>query len=239
MEQPSITEYFYYCLLFMVPIFLCNMLLFFPPRVLLKLLDRRVIFTKQKDIHLTIDDAPSVFSRTILESCTRNNIKVTFFLIGENIVKNPDIAQEIANRHSVQNHDFTSKPSHTLPVSKLRSQIIRTDELIESTGAPTPTYFRPASGFYSAKMLSLLDNLQKECVLGDVYAFDAWISFFGFIVPPKVIAWFLYIHAILRVREGSIIIMHDGYKCRAEVTAKFIDYLVPWLDKNNYKTNVL
>ena len=64
--------------------------------------------TKSKDIYLTFDDGPTPeITNWTLQTLKHFNAKATFFCIGKNVEKHPDIFQNILNEgHAVGNHTF-------------------------------------------------------------------------------------------------------------------------------------
>lgn len=79
------------------------------PSLLKKLYPNRITRLKeQKTIYLTFDDGPiPEITPWVLEQLEAYNAKATFFCIGENIKKNPEIFQQIIHKgHSIGNHTF-------------------------------------------------------------------------------------------------------------------------------------
>ena len=69
------------------------------------------IDTSSKEIYLTFDDGPNEkFTPKILELLKKHNSKATFFCIGKNIEKYPDLFLQIINEgHTVGNHSYGHK----------------------------------------------------------------------------------------------------------------------------------
>ena len=60
------------------------------------------------NIYLTFDDGPSSFvTEDILSILEEESIKATFFCVGKNIIKNPNLYKNINQGHSVGNHSMT------------------------------------------------------------------------------------------------------------------------------------
>lgn len=94
------------------------------------------ITTEEKLVALTFDDGSSL-ERTpsLLDILNKYNIKATFFMIGKNIEKYPDIARMAYNQgHLIGNHSY----SHPRLIFKsplfIREQITKTDILLELLG---------------------------------------------------------------------------------------------------------
>ncbi|AWZ49233.1 polysaccharide deacetylase [Clostridiaceae bacterium 14S0207] len=66
---------------------------------------------KEKVVYLTFDDGPSINNtKKVLEILKKENIPATFFLIGENAERNPDIVKELLkNNMAIGEHTFSHK----------------------------------------------------------------------------------------------------------------------------------
>jgi peptidoglycan-N-acetylglucosamine deacetylase len=64
--------------------------------------------SKTKTIYLTFDDGPiPEVTPWVLDVLDRYGIKATFFCVGENVMRNPDLYQEILKRgHRTGNHTY-------------------------------------------------------------------------------------------------------------------------------------
>ena len=89
--------------------------------------------TKDESIHLTFDDGPHpIATPIILQELKKRNIRATFFLLGQNAQKFPDLVRQIHTEgHQIGNHSFT----HANPIFKnkafLHDEIQRTREILE------------------------------------------------------------------------------------------------------------
>jgi len=78
----------------------------------LKRISHKTVFwkipTEKKELFLTFDDGPFPgTTEMILEQLNKFNAKATFFCVGDNIRKHPQLFEEIKNQgHSVGNHTF-------------------------------------------------------------------------------------------------------------------------------------
>jgi len=61
----------------------------------------------QDFVYLTFDDGPTEYTNQILDILKEKNVKATFFLIGENVIVNPSIAERILSEgHEIGNHTY-------------------------------------------------------------------------------------------------------------------------------------
>ena len=65
-------------------------------------------FETQKNVALTFDDGPNENTLLVLDLLQKHQAKATFFCIGKNIEKHPEIVQKIASEgHLVGNHSYS------------------------------------------------------------------------------------------------------------------------------------
>lgn len=151
-----------------------------------------------KSIALTIDDGPSSETPLLLECLRQNQIKATFFLIGRNAQRYPELVERMrADGHSIGNHDLLDRASLWVTPNQFEQDLMETQYILGLTGRK---YFRPGCGYYSHRLLDQVGRHGYTMVLGNVYPLDAripWVSFLRTYVETQV-------------RPGSIIILHDG-----------------------------
>ncbi|KIV94942.1 hypothetical protein PV10_02656 [Exophiala mesophila] len=87
-----------------------------------------------------------------------------------------------------------------------------------------PRYFRPGSGFFTARMLALLSSLEYKCVLGSIYPHDAQIRW----------SWLNTWHILRSVRPGGIVICHDR-----PWTPKMLEVVLPELKRRGFSVGSL
>ena len=226
----------------LVVIIICSVLLtalhaiYRPPHVLIQYLQHRwpdVLFhvsTKQKLVVLTIDDAPSEHTRSLLEIIQASGAAATFFIIGSQVPGCEHILQEIiATGSELGNHTMHDVPSRSLSDAELRSQMQDVDVMINqaytASNKEAPKYFRPGSGFFSTRMRSSVQSMGSKLVLGNVYPHDPQIRFW------RINAW----HVLSMVRRGGIIICHD----RRSWTAPMLRKVLPEIRKGGFRVVTL
>lgn len=99
-------------------------------------------------VAITFDDGPDPNTLPVLEVLERYGAKATFFCIGSQIEKHPEILRKIHERgHLIGNHTFSH--SYTFPVftvKKMEEEIIKTNGLIKKWTGEEGFYFRPPFG---------------------------------------------------------------------------------------------
>lgn len=105
---------------------------------------------------LTFDDGPDeTFTPKILEILRKHDVKATFFLLGENMLKYPDLARQIAAEgHVIGNHTFSHPKLTDLDEVAYRHEIRRADSLILQMIGYKPRYFRPTYGAITEAQVS-------------------------------------------------------------------------------------
>jgi peptidoglycan-N-acetylglucosamine deacetylase len=95
-------------------------------------------------IAMTFDDGPSPGNTTrLLDILKQRNIKVTFFMIGPNVVAHPEIARRaLAEGHEIGNHSWTHPQLSKLSDQRVTEEITKTQEAIKNACGFTPTLLR-------------------------------------------------------------------------------------------------
>lgn len=114
---------------------------------------------KAKQVAITFDDGPGVYTENLLAILKTNNVQATFFLIGYNINSFPQVVKDIyAAGHTVGSHTYTHPDLTTLSANMVQNELLKTDILIKSLIGISPKYFRPPYSAYNI----LIDNIAKS-----------------------------------------------------------------------------
>jgi len=204
--------------------------LFFQPRTAVNLLARAnpaVLFmvkTSHRAVALTIDDAPSsAVTPAILERLQRYGAQATFFVIGDHALGQEDLLQEIVAAGSeLGNHMLHDRPSIFASSENFAADLARTTDLIGPEHKPH--WFRPASGWFTPKMLKEVARQGYRCCLGSIFPHDNKLK------HPRLIADFI----MQRTFPGAIIVLHDGGPERL-YTLEVLDRILPLLIEQGYE----
>jgi peptidoglycan/xylan/chitin deacetylase (PgdA/CDA1 family) len=184
--------------------------------------------TKEKVAALTFDDGPHpTFTPEILATLDKYNVKATFFMIGKEMEKYPNIVKEVALRgHVIANHTYTHP--HSLE-SESEAQIIREldkcEEIIEKMTGRRAHLFRPPRGLVNGAVLTIAAEEGYRTVLWTVSAdhHDA--------PTPELMAKRVFEHR----RPGCIILAHDGtFKSRWK-DARALPMIIEELRNDGYR----
>lgn len=166
------------------------------------------IETAERVVALTFDDGPTAqYAPGVLAPLKRKKVKATFFLIGSDMEKNPDLASAIvADGHEVGNHTW-SHPDMTLAdTDRAREEIEPTDAAIRKAGFTGEILFRPPFGKKLIGLPLYLSEHGRTTVTWDVEP----ESFKDVAADPARITQ----HVLDKARPGSIIILHVMYRAR-------------------------
>lgn len=170
--------------------------------------------TEKKKIALTFDDGPHPqYTPEMLAALKERNVKATFFLLGEEVEKYPEIVKQIQEEgHLIGNHSYKHEQLSKLPMEQACSQVTRTNELIYAITGVYPSYLRPPFGDWHEKLDCEVNMVE---VLWDVDTLDWSIQNHGKIVN----------RAMKNLHENDIILMHDGYETSVTAAMEIIDTL--------------
>lgn len=207
-------------LFWIIPVFLCIFLLFChfytTTENSLNQTAGRTSVTKVEAprVALTFDDGPNArYTPLLLEGLRKRNIHATFFLLGENILKNKELLLRMQkDGHLIGCHTWSHVQLDKISPSRAIREILKTNSLIYHITGTYPTCLRPPYGAWK-KDLELPVTMFP--VFWDVDTLD-WQS-----QNPESIL------DIVRknVQDGSIILMHDSYDSSVRAALAIADEL--------------
>jgi peptidoglycan-N-acetylglucosamine deacetylase len=179
--------------------------------------------TQEKMIALTFDDGPTEFTPRILEILKKNNAKATFFCIGNQVKKYPEILNiAFQSGHIIGNHTLYHSPQNGFySTSKILDEISSTDQIIQQIIQQNPKLFRPPFGVTNPHIAKAIKQTQHNVIGWDVRSLDTVIE-----DESK-----LYNRITKQIKPGSIILMHDT----SDKTANVLEQLFVFLQQENYK----
>ena len=152
---------------------------------------------------LTFDDGPSRdYTPQILKILAEKNVRATFFLVGAQVEKYPEVARQIVDEgHEVGNHTYGHITVPHAPPTQLTSQIMRTNLAILQHTGRYPQYLRPPRGLYDMRLRRIAMLLGQELVLWSISSQD-W--------HPRTNSVIIAKRVIERTSSGDIILFHDS-----------------------------
>ncbi|MBN9294144.1 MAG: polysaccharide deacetylase family protein [Flavobacteriia bacterium] len=150
------------------------------------------------EVYLTFDDGPNEeITAYILDRLSALGWQATFFCVGENAAKRPELLQRIISEgHSVGNHTNTHVNAWKTSSESYLQNVETAARIIKSS------LFRPPYGKISKRLVNNLSEKYK-IVMWSFMAYD-----FDSKVPHDVIKE----RAEKYIRPGSIIVLHDNEK---------------------------
>lgn len=160
------------------------------------------ISTTNKVVALTLDDGPSrIYTPMALQLARTEHIPLTFFLIGQEAAKHPELVlQELAAGHVIGNHTW-HHPLTGVGDTRGAWEVHQTQLLLMKITGKRPTLFRPPGGE--------LNTGTAAAAQADGLSIITWNVFPGD-TDAKLSADALAKSVLSHVRPGSIILMHDG-----------------------------
>lgn len=166
---------------------------------------------KENKVFLTFDDGPTPeITEWTLEQLNRFDAKATFFCIGDNIEKYPEIFQKaIREGHAIGNHTFNHLKGWKTENERYLENVKNCDASIRNQNTET-RLFRPPYGKIKPSQSKVLRKSGYKIIMWDVISFDFDTS----ISKEECLE-----NVLKNVRSGSVIVFHDSVK--AEQNLKY------------------
>lgn len=161
------------------------------------------VFLKGKtdrDIALTFDDGPDpVYTPKLLDLLKRYGAKGTFFVVGENAERYPEIIARIHEEgHIIGIHNYVHHSNWLMRPRTVKRQIHRTSDVIKKITGIRPLYYRPPWGIVNVFDYANLGYLQ---IVLWTSMFEDWRKKIG---PEK-----LYRRMRRKLKPGQVFLLHD------------------------------
>ena len=182
--------------------------------------------TSRKVVALTFDDGPvTTTTPEILNILKEKNIKATFFVVGEQVKRFPNlVSQEVAEGHEVGNHTYSHPMLTSLQEGMVEEELRTTEKQILEV-APKPTLFRPPGGFSNKKIIKIARESEYSTILWTIDPID-WRS------PSPPVGEIVDL-VVKEVKPGSIILLHDGKY--PSTTPEALWFIIESLESRGYE----
>ena len=184
----------------------------------------------EKIIALTFDDGPDeVFTPQVLDILKKNDVKATFFLVGENLKQNKEIVKrQFEEGHEIGNHTYTHINVAKSGYDKVYEEITKTQEEIKEITGVAPKLFRPPYRAMSRNMCDIIKNKNMNIILWSNLDPRDWSN-------PGVYSIVNTIES--KVGNGNIILLHDYNNLRnsKSQTIQALESVIPYLKEQGYK----
>nr|WP_294943670.1 polysaccharide deacetylase family protein [uncultured Mucilaginibacter sp.] len=152
-------------------------------------------------IYLTFDDGPiPIVTPFVLNILKQYNAKATFFCIGDNISKHPDVFNDVKSAgHAIGNHTYNHLKGWDTGDSAYLNNFLKADELVAAN------LFRPPYGRIKRSQVKLLKQARPglRIIMWDVLSGD-----FDVTLSPEACLK----NVIKHTEAGSIVVFHDSLK---------------------------
>lgn len=168
----------------------------------------------KKKVAITFDDGPNPdYTEMLLEGLKEREVTATFFLLGREAEKYPEIVKDIHDAgHLIGTHSYEHVNLCNLTDAAAVEQVDRTNQVIHELTGEYPQYIRPPFGCWK-------DNLDYKTtmieILWDVDPKD-WATDNSAVITQRVID---------KVEENDIILLHDASESSVKAAFQIIDTL--------------
>jgi peptidoglycan/xylan/chitin deacetylase (PgdA/CDA1 family) len=179
-------------------------------------------------IALTFDDGPSESTPELLEVLAGFGATATFFQVGANVRRLPEIAIEVAARgHEIANHTDTHPMLYPKSREFIHQELAQAQETIEGVTGRRPKYFRAP---YGVRWFGLREAQHRLGLLGVMWTTIA-------------LDWKWPAHRVVSrvlggAKNGAILCLHDGRRLTAKpdirVTLETAREVLPKLMERGY-----
>lgn len=175
-----------------------------------------------KKIALTFDDGPHEMTEKILDLLQESDVKATFFCIGSQIEKHPEIFRRIlAEGHIAGNHTYShSRSFGFFSAEKITQEILQTNALAEKLSGKKLLLFRPPFGVTNPNLRKAIKRTKQWVIGWNIRSLDT--------VTEAENQIFERIQK--RIQPGGIILLHDT----SLKTVHVLERLLLHLESENY-----
>ena len=188
------------------------------------------------DVYLTFDDGPiPEVTPKVLAILDKYQVKATFFMVGENIDKHPEVFEQVVRAgHSIGNHTYnhlkgwrTSHEEYMANVAQWETAVMR--HMPNGHLAPVLNRFRPPYGKAWFGQRYALHKKGYRLIYWDILTRDYDHS----VTPQEMLA-----NIQRNTRPGSIINFHDSLKSNERMLT-VLPQAIEWLQAHGYTLKAL
>lgn len=158
--------------------------------------------TSQKLVALTFDDGPyPPYTGQLLDLLKEKQIPATFFVIGQNAEKYPELVRRIAAEgHQLGNHTYNHVDLLKADRQAIINEIDKTNQVLAGITGVVPHVIRPPHGFRDAVVMDIMAERKLKVVEWSVASRD-WVNPGAEVIAERTLG---------KVKNGSVILLHDG-----------------------------
>ncbi len=199
-----------------------------PPKIFRALYPEAIfrMSPKEKAIYLTFDDGPiPEVTPWVLDLLNEHQIKATFFMVGDNVRKYPQVFQRVVEEgHRIGNHTFNHLRGFEQNTTDYIENITKAKEFIDSP------LFRPPHGQLKPQQYKVLKE-QYKIIMWDLVTRD-----YSKIKNGSEV----YEYVLKYTRSGSIVTFHDSLKSWNKGNLQFaLPRSIEFWEKEGYEFKLL
>lgn len=207
------------------------------PKIVKKVYPKRIWDASEegKAIYLTFDDGPIPEATPwVLEQLRSFGAKASFFCIGENIEKHPEIFRSLLSEgHTIGNHTYNHLNGWKTTSEEYLQNTLKAREVLAKNFPPgippKNAFFRPPYGRIKQKQARKIEDLGYKIVMWDIISKD-----YDATVPSEE----CYRNVMGNAQPGSIIVFHDSIKAKKNLT-EVLPRILESFSRENYSFKAL
>lgn len=174
----------------------------------------------KKYVAFTFDDGPSkANTKDVVDYLNENRAHATFFMLGSNMLNNPDIVKYVLEYgNEIGSHTYSHKNLKRISFSEVESEIKKTDNVYFDITGSNIKLLRPPYGAINEK---IKENFSYPYILWNIDTLD-W---------QYKDSDYLYNYVINHINDGDIILMHDIH----ETTKIAVERILPELYARGFR----
>ncbi|MCB4792846.1 MAG: polysaccharide deacetylase family protein [Elusimicrobia bacterium] len=168
-------------------------------------------------IAVTFDDGPHPkFTQQLLSALKKEDAKATFFIVGEQAVKYPELLKLISNSgHEIESHTMTHPNLKHLTNAQVKNELLLTKAIIKNMTNQDSLYYRPPGGQYNGQTLQIGKTLDLKMALWTDFPKDHEQT------DPNIVRE----RVLSQATDGGVIILHSGMEATVKALPKIIKEL--------------
>ena len=185
--------------------------------------------------YLTFDDGPGKLTGEVLDILAENDIVATFFVLGQQVEKHPELLERIASEgHSIGNHSYNHVYDELYnDFSNFSDQVLTTSQAIyDVTGIKTPL-LRAPGGTYNNVDTSYYDAMSEAGYIMFDWNVDSGDSAGRNITTETIVNNI----KDSDLKERVIVLMHDSNSHKATIEA--LPEIIAYYREQNYSFDVI
>lgn len=175
--------------------------------------------TQSPVVALTFDDGPHPeFTPRLLDILSQYGVRATFFVIGNNVVRYPEITQRIVDEgHQLANHSISHPAFTKISTKRLTSEVKKANQIIEAYTGSKSQIIRPPYGALNSKVKRvLMSDFKMDIIMWSVDPLD-WKKPGAEVIARRLIEG---------AKPGAILLAHDIHKGTIDAIPSVLNHLL-------------